>query len=77
MFLFTYAALCVFVGYFHGWLIGIGTFVAAWLVSFGWGMLNIYLPTLFAEDKDLEIKGWIKNVVIIGFIVAVFILPNL
>ena len=73
--LFIYAALCMFVGYLHGWWIGIGTLVAAWLVSFGWGMLNVYLPPLFAEDKDLEIKAWIKNVVIIGFIISVLIFP--
>jgi len=75
--LFIYAVLCISVGYFHGWLIGIGTFVAAWLVSFGWGILDIYLPTLFSADKDSEIKIWIKHVVIIGFILFVFILPNL
>jgi hypothetical protein len=68
MFLFIYAVLCISVGYFHGWLIGIGTFIAAWLVSFGWGMLNIPLPPLF---------GWIKHVVIIGSIVLMLILPNL
>ncbi len=68
MFLFIYGLLSVIVGYFDGWLIGIGTFLAAWLVSFVWGMLNTLLPPML----------WgIKHVVIIGFILFVLIVPNL
>ena len=74
--LFIYALLCISVGYFHGWLIGIGTFIAAWLLSFGWGMLNLYLWSA-SDSEDLEKKWWIKHVVIIGSIIFVLSLPNL